>query len=235
MFAEVMTPTVTDTTFSSGVYRMGHGAFFRRIAVRHAAGWFWICSLAAVISLVMALAVDLRWLVVLFAVVCLGFPMLAVFLYFYYGLRKECFVNIVPHGLSLEAGDDELTVVIYRLDETAPAEEEKTLEEGEVEEVDSECVPEERVEEKPDKDGEDPADDRETGPVYLETGRFRFPLSELKPYEVGKNSVTLPVGRGFIWIPLSAWNNEREFADFVKALYAPTRKDIVLDNEINGT
>lgn len=225
----LVTPTVTDTALSSGIYRMGHGVFFRRLAARHAAKWLWICGSAALFSLVMALVVDFRWLVVSFAVICLGFPMLVAFLYFYYGLRKECFVNIVPHSLRIEPEKNVLTVTLYRLEEPESDEDDDTRE--------VEAVPEENMEkgsESGERDGEEaegdkvmPESDGGREPVYLETGKFHFPLADLKPYAVGNDSVTVPVGRGFIWIPRLAWREESEFVAFIETLYAPNRKDSI--------
>jgi hypothetical protein len=232
-----MAANVTDETLSSGIYRMGHGAFFRRLAARQAAKWLWICGSVVLFSLVMALVVDVRWLVVSFAVICLGFPMLAAFLYFYHGLRKECFVNIVPHSLHVEPGKDDLTVTLYRL-EDSESEDDDTWEEEDGPEKEMDKVTENgekgrEVREEPERDKGKSESDGKREPVYMETGKFRFPLADLKPYAVGKDSVTVPVGRGFIWIPRSAWGEESGFVAFIKALYAPTLK--VLDKEINET
>lgn len=82
-------------------FAMPSSLMARRLVALH--GWPWIAALA-VLALSAALGAaggDLRWLIVAFMVICLLAPMVMAFLYFHYGLRPGCVVNVLPHTCTL--------------------------------------------------------------------------------------------------------------------------------------
>lgn len=83
----------------SRVFRMSGKGFALELLFRYA--WIWLLSLSmfAVAGLVLGIMVDLRWLVAALMIVCIVLPLVLGFLYYYYGLRRECFVNTVSHRL----------------------------------------------------------------------------------------------------------------------------------------
>lgn len=72
--------------------------------------WLWLLalSLIGVAGLVVGIVVDLRWFIVGLMMIMIVLPMLIGFLYYFYGLRRECYINTIPH--SLEFGDEGVTV-----------------------------------------------------------------------------------------------------------------------------
>lgn len=91
-------PDWSDSTHSK-VFKMSGKRFAMELLFRYA--WLWLLSLSlfAVAGLVLGIVVDLRWLVAALMIVCIVLPMVLGFLYYYYGLRRECFVNTVPHRM----------------------------------------------------------------------------------------------------------------------------------------
>ena len=81
-------------------FKMTQFNWMREMIFRYA--WIWMLSLSllAVAGLVLGIVVDLRWLVGSLMLVCIVLPSLLLFLYYYFGLRREAFVNTVPHTLT---------------------------------------------------------------------------------------------------------------------------------------
>lgn len=91
-------PEYSDATMSR-VFRMTPGRFAAELVFRYA--WIWILalSLGAVAGIALSIMVDLRWLVITLLIVCIVMPMVLAFLYYYYGLKRGCYVNTVPHRI----------------------------------------------------------------------------------------------------------------------------------------
>ncbi len=79
--------------------RMSHGNFVSQLVFRYAGWWLLALSAVAVTGVVFGITVDLRWFVAGMMVVFIIIPMVLAFLYYYYALRKEFYVNMTPHRL----------------------------------------------------------------------------------------------------------------------------------------
>ena len=123
------------------------------------------------------------------------FPMVASFLYYSYGLRRECFLNVVDHDVAiLEEG---VRIRLYR-DETpdnadeAPASEAYT------------------PKSLPDKEF--------SGHVLTVSSEFILPFLDIRPFITASSSVIIPVGKGFIWLPISAFPQKDRLNAFMEIL-----------------
>lgn len=109
---------MAESDFESGtkpveseIFRMGGGTFAAAL-VRNF-GRRWIISFAVIViaSILPGIFLDARFLIIALMVVLIISPMMLVFLYYSYGLRQECFVNIIPHTVAIEG--DSVKVKIY--------------------------------------------------------------------------------------------------------------------------
>lgn len=92
-------------------FSMSAGRFALEMIFRYA--WVWLLTVcaAALAGLIVGIIVDIRWLVVALMVVTIIMPMLLVFQYYYFGLRREAYVNTLPH--TIIAGNDGLTLRLH--------------------------------------------------------------------------------------------------------------------------
>lgn len=91
-------------------YRMGSGRFASELLFRYGGWWLLLLSMTAVAGIVLGICLDLRWMVVGLMTVFVVIPMVLAFLYYYYGLRRECFVNTIPH--KIDVSEDGITVLL---------------------------------------------------------------------------------------------------------------------------
>lgn len=131
---------------------------------------------------------DLRWLIVALMIVCVVAPMLCAFLYFNYGLQEECYLNIVPHTLS--ANEEGIVVNIYRKNEPDNDNQMET-------------------------DGDCPGNSSGDEEMQLISTRT-LPYRHMGAYSVAPKSVTLPIGKGFLWIPLTAFSTPEKLEYFME-------------------
>lgn len=89
----------SNAVMESREIRMGHGNFATQLVFRYAGGWLLALSAVAVAGIVFGITVDLKWFVAGMMVVFIIIPMALAFLYYYYALRKEFYVNMTPHRL----------------------------------------------------------------------------------------------------------------------------------------
>lgn len=72
---------------------------------RYAWIWLLVMCVTGVAGLILGVTLDLRWLSCGLMVVAIVMPVMLAFLYYYFGLRREAYVNTLPHTLSVgEAG-----------------------------------------------------------------------------------------------------------------------------------
>ncbi len=81
------------------LFVMSKGGFARAMLARFGLRW-WIGILLLLIAgaVVAACVADWRWIVVALMLALIITPMAAAFLYFSFGLRRECYINILPHS-----------------------------------------------------------------------------------------------------------------------------------------
>lgn len=83
-------------------YKMNGVNFITSFIFRYA--WIWIVALCilGLLGLCLGLTVDLRLFIVGLMIIMIIMPMLAAFLYFFYGLKKECYINTVNHYIEFD-------------------------------------------------------------------------------------------------------------------------------------
>lgn len=173
----------------TGVFVMSKGRFARAMLARFGLRW-WIAILALLIagSAAAAVVADWRWIVVALMLALIITPMAAAFLYFSFGLRRECYVNILPHSAVISPSGIEVALrvpVVADYDEARSGE----------------------------TDGEDDGTGPEPIPprIYSEA----FAPACFGGYTVDSEGITLEIltpGRGFLRLPYSAFASKEEFA-----------------------
>lgn len=99
----------------SDIFRMGRGALARTIFFRYGKTVMIVMSLLVIAGLVLGIAVDLRLMIISLMVMFLILPGALAMIYYYYGLRKGCCLNVTSH--SVECGKDLLSVRIFEGDD----------------------------------------------------------------------------------------------------------------------
>lgn len=95
----------------SGIFRMGGGAFAAALVRNFGRGWIIAFAVIVCASILPGIFIDVRFLIIALMVVLIISPMMLVFLYYSYGLRRECFINTIPHTVLVE--EDTVKVRIY--------------------------------------------------------------------------------------------------------------------------
>ena len=94
--AEAVDPA---TPFRSKVFKMSAVRFGRELVFRYAGIWMVTLLVIALAGLAAGVSVDFRWLIIALMIVFIVIPMLLFFFYYSYGLRRECYVNALPHSI----------------------------------------------------------------------------------------------------------------------------------------
>lgn len=178
----------------SKVYRMRGASFAVEMMFRYSGIWLLGLFVLALLGIILGVTVDLRILVVGLMVIFVVFPMVLAFLYYYFGLRKECFINTIPHSLLIT--DDGLTVRMFFYPDNKG-------QDGDV------------VEESSDNNESSDTD------VIPQIREEFFSYSQMLPYRIGSKSVTIPLrspAKGFIWIPADAFDDNAELASALELI-----------------
>ncbi len=94
--AEALDPAAP---FRSKVFKMSAVRFGRELVFRYAGIWMVTLLVIALAGLAAGVSVDFRWLIIALMIVFIVIPMLLFFFYYSYGLRRECYVNALPHSI----------------------------------------------------------------------------------------------------------------------------------------
>lgn len=85
---------------ATSVFSVSHRTFVLEMMGRYGVVWWILLGTAVAATAIAALLTqDLRWAIVSLMTVMILLPMAVAFLYFSYGLRRECWLNIVPHSV----------------------------------------------------------------------------------------------------------------------------------------
>lgn len=97
--------------YSSRPFKMGALNFLITTIFRFA--WMWILSLSifGLCGLIIGITVDVRWIIVGLMIVFIILPMIFAFLYYFYGLNRECYINTVKHSLDICEEGIEITLI----------------------------------------------------------------------------------------------------------------------------
>lgn len=181
----------------SKVFKMSGTIFVTEMLFRYSGAWLLGLFSMALLGVILGVTVDLRLLVIGLMVVFVVLPMVLAFLYYYYGLRRECFINTIPHSLLI--GDDGLTVRMILTADNTDEEEEIT---------------------------EDSHDSSDKSVATRIRDEF-FSYSQMLPYRIGSKSVTIPLrtpDKGFIWIPADAFDDNTELASALELIDTRVRQ-----------
>lgn len=177
---------IAEKKWPDGVFKMPRSTFFITMTRLYGRSWIIGMILALVCGAILGICTaDIRWFIVMLMIIFIVFPMLAAFLYFSHGLRPESFFNVVPHRL--EEGEEGLVAVLYR-----EIKSDKESDPASADETEEECQL--RLE---------------------ESGRIALPYRGMRPYFIGSNSVTIPIGKGLIWISEEAFGKKEIMQDFL--------------------
>lgn len=88
-----------NIAFSTSQFRMSASNFMMSFIFRFAWIWLLLLSGLGIAGLVVGITVDLRWFIIGLMLIFIILPMIMAFLYFSYGLKKECYINTVPHNI----------------------------------------------------------------------------------------------------------------------------------------
>ncbi len=86
-------------------YAIPKSKFLVSMAMRFARTPLYAIAAAIAVCALLGCVHDLRWIIVCLMLAVIIAPMVAVFLYFNYGLRPEGFVNVLPHRVTIRPGE----------------------------------------------------------------------------------------------------------------------------------
>lgn len=83
-------------------FRMTSAKFVGEMIFRHGWAYLLTLSLLGVAGIALGVAVDYRWFIIVLMLLFLVAPLLLALLYFYFGLRREAYVNTMPHTVAAD-------------------------------------------------------------------------------------------------------------------------------------
>lgn len=89
---------VTDT----GEFRMSAGKFITEVIFKFAAPWLLTLTVIGLIGLMLGVMIDYRWMLAVLFIIFIIAPTMLAFIYYYFGLRREAYVNTVLHTITLQ-------------------------------------------------------------------------------------------------------------------------------------
>lgn len=107
-----MNKTSFEEAPATTVFRVGRAKMMLNLAMQRGAPIICILALLILAGIILALTVDIRWGILALMIVFIVTPMVMAFLYFYYGLRPESFVNVMPHKVFFFPGEAVVTLLI---------------------------------------------------------------------------------------------------------------------------
>lgn len=181
-----MTESCQNKYVCEAPFRMSKGDFARKMAR------FWglipglLLFMIFLFGLVAGIFLDIRYLIVAAMAVFILLPMVMMFLYYYHGLGKNCYFNIVDHNLSIKEDCLEITMFFPAVSVT--------------------------------ETDEEPTGAKEVEP---RVSKLTINYNDILNYRVFSDCVVYPVGKpmsGFVWLPLSAFNDADSFINAVASL-----------------
>lgn len=93
----VAIPENKERVTESKVFRMSAGRFMTEMIFRYSAPWLLLLCAIGLTGIVFGIILDYRWLLAALFLVFIIAPALVMLLYYYFGLRREAYVNTIPH------------------------------------------------------------------------------------------------------------------------------------------
>lgn len=167
---------------------MGRRAFMLKMFELYGKPWVWGMAALLILSVIPALFVDIRFVILALMIVFIIIPMAGAFLYINYGFRRGCVINVVPHYLDID--EKGITVTVLRL----------------VEKTD------ENTDTAPD------TSDSSSEPEYEIAFSQHIGYADFGLPRLGLKSLTLPMKDGFVWIPDDCFTDDSTFAEAMKSV-----------------
>ena len=165
------------------------------MAADHGAILLLLTGALFMVSLFLGITVDMRIFLLYFALICLLGPVWLAWLYYHYGLRGQCYLNVVDHLIYINP--ETLTVRLR------PVRNQKS---GEHESEESES-------------GEQETEEPEAPPE--EWWNRSFPISELGRWRITKEGIVMEFPdrkEGFLYLPLDVLASPEEMKDVIRLL-----------------
>ncbi len=166
--------------------------FMISMAMRYARIPLYAIAAAIAVCALLGCIHDLRWIIVCLMLAVIIAPMVAVFLYFNYGLRPEGFVNVLPHRVTIRPGEIDVEAYFAPLPDFKDEEDEK---------ADDEAV--------------------ETQEVERKTRLYTFAYQPDKPYRTSASAIHINLAEphhGFVTVPFTAFADAQELERAVAIL-----------------
>lgn len=188
----------------SDYFKMGGGDFVFKMFVMFGKKWLMILLGCGIAAIVLAFIFDIRILIIGLALIFIVIPGVAAWLYYNYGLRKECFVNIFTHKLALTATGIKCEVQF-------PPYKKENIESDGPDEIEA-------------------YSDKEETDIGQESRNYFFPFTMMSPYYIYPKGILIPLlkdAKGFLWVPRNIWGESGEgFTQFIGNL----RIDSIIKN-----
>lgn len=196
----------TEESLWSERFRIEPGAYLTRLFLLYGTVPAVVLAILTAVALILAVAVDVRFVAVALMVVCLGGPMIPAWLYFSHGFLPTVSFNVTWHRIGVSGAG--LTVV--RMRPVYAEVEEEEAETGEKTEG-----------------GEEKEKKKERIVGWEETGRDLFiPGENLQAPMADGAGVIIPMIDGFVALPRTVWPDEESFSRALEIIgtYAAKRQ-----------
>lgn len=169
----------------SEIYKMGAGRFAMELMFRYSGIWLLVLSSVGLIGVIAGAAIDIRWFLIGMLLIFVVSPMLLAFMYYYYGLSRECYVNTLYHKIVIE--EEGIRIKFPNVDKGAE------VEHG-TEKTDS--------------------DSSKCGESSLKDEFFKYSsMSAYKIGNSSVTIPVKTESKGFIWIPADAFRSDAEMSE----------------------
>ena len=178
-----------NAIYNTRIFKMNAVNFLTTFIFRYAWIWLLALSLIGVTGIALGIIIDLRWFIIGLMAIFIVFPMIFAFLYYYYGLKRECYVNTVDHSLGF--CENGIEVRIYFKGEGKKTSDNQNMEVA---------------------DQKEKIDEREYRSEF-------FPYEDMLPFVINSKSVIIPFAspiKGFLWLPADSFSDEEELAEALR-------------------
>lgn len=186
----------------SDYFRMDGGDFAFKMFVMYGKKWLTILFGCGIAAIVLSFIFDIRILIIGMALIFIVIPGVAAWLYYNYGLRKECFVNIFTHKLALTANGIKCEVQF-------PPYKRENIKSGDI-----------------DEKNEVYSENEETD-IGQESRNYFFPYTMMSAYHIYPKGIVIPLlndAKGFLWVPKNVWGESGDgFTQFIDNLRIDTK------------
>lgn len=174
--------------YHTDTFRMKPARFASEMIFKYGAIWLITLCVCALAGLILGIAVDLRFFLASFMVIFIIAPLVLIFIYYYFGLKKECYVNAVNHSIIIHPSHIEAKLVFN--------------------------TPKDIDTENGDEENSPFADSKKSVDSETISRSETFEFSEFREVRLGLDSITLeflPSRKGFVWIPAFAFDDPKDY------------------------